>query len=594
MLVSRRLCALVLGLVCSSMFGIAQQEKASPSAPFLRHPIFVYNNWSSYDELSDRVPLTETLALRELDELLRLRRQGVRFDAYMMDAFWFAPDGAYRKWRTPNWPEGPERWIRKCRENGLLPGLWFGSNALVMINAAPEWQDSLDKKRNKLSFSEGGFLPHFMETLQYWYDRGIRMFKFDFVDFSAATPEAEKKYTAAEIRARNVDAFREALRKFRQKNPDAVLVAFNGFGGDLESTAGPFPFRDPVDARWLEIFDALYSGDPRPSDVPQMNFWRAVDIYSDHMIRRYEQSGIPLVRLDSTAFMVGNTGTIYYRKTNAWKGMALLTLARGGWVNTIHGNLEFIADQDARWLAKVQSIYLPLQAAGETHTFGGIPGEMQPYGFVSLDLEGAIYSVVNPGQSVQQLVLPRFSQRPWRKCRARLLFRDAGFIPTIAGDKVELGAGQLAVIGYGKYANANYELGVQEDVRVPRAITPLQAEFSETGKNTVAATVLPIMRGSLRIVVQQHAADGSVLRTWGGGPPDGKNVGQIFVLRAAQNGRAVPIEIDYDKVVWSGLSWAVGEIKSSSLQPGVPVNIQCFSAEEKPVRLRALLFQVEY
>ena len=58
-------------------------------APLARDPIFVYNNWSAYDELSDNIPLTERLAMKELDEILRLRRFGVRFDYYMMDAFWF-------------------------------------------------------------------------------------------------------------------------------------------------------------------------------------------------------------------------------------------------------------------------------------------------------------------------------------------------------------------------------------------------------------------------------------------------------------------------------------------------------------------------
>src|ERR1039457_3435984 len=61
------------------------------SEPLLREPVWVYNNWSAYDELSDNIPLTETLALKELDELIRLRRYGLHFDYYMMDAFWFAP-----------------------------------------------------------------------------------------------------------------------------------------------------------------------------------------------------------------------------------------------------------------------------------------------------------------------------------------------------------------------------------------------------------------------------------------------------------------------------------------------------------------------
>src|SRR6202521_4477095 len=134
--------------------------------PLLRDPIFVYNNWSAYDELSDNIPLTELLAMKELDEILRLRRLGVHFDYYMMDAFWFAPDGGYRTWRKPSWPNGPDAWIKKCRNNGIMPGLWFGTNGLVKINAIPEWRSSLTAKKGEMSFSEGGFLPSFMDAMQ--------------------------------------------------------------------------------------------------------------------------------------------------------------------------------------------------------------------------------------------------------------------------------------------------------------------------------------------------------------------------------------------------------------------------------------------
>ena len=102
--------------------------------------------------------------------------------------------------------------------------------------------------------------------------------------------------------------------------------------------AGPFPFHNPVDLRWLTVFDSLYSGDPRPSDVPEMNFWRSMDIYSDHMVRRYEESGLPLERIDSTSFMIGNTGTIYYRKTNAWS--TLSTAIWNFWMTRRHGGLR--------------------------------------------------------------------------------------------------------------------------------------------------------------------------------------------------------------------------------------------------------------
>ena len=107
------------------------------------------------------------------------------------------------------------------------------------------------------------------------------------------------------------------------------------------------------------------------------------------MVRRYEQSFLPLERIDSTGFMIGNTGTIYYRKTSAWKGMLLLMAARGGWINTVHGNLEFLDDAKALWFAAVQRLYRKLQAEGRTKTFGGIPGDVQPYGFGSLNGDGA-------------------------------------------------------------------------------------------------------------------------------------------------------------------------------------------------------------
>lgn len=561
--------------------------------PLLRDPIWVYNNWSSYDELSDRIPLTEELAMRELAQIVRLKQFGVHFDYYMMDAFWFDPDGAYRTWRKPNWPNGPDRWITECRRNRILPGLWFSTNTLVKINAAPQWQDSLNKNKGSMSFYEGGFLPDFMTVLQYWYDRGIRMFKFDFVDFAAATPQGEKSQTPQEISARNQNAFREALKKFRQKNPDVVLEGFNGFGGDVESTDAPFPFQHPVDLRWLEAFDALYSGDPRPSDVPEMNFWRSVDIYSDHMVRRYEQSFLPLERIDSTGFMIGNTGTIYYRKTNAWQGMLLLMVARGGWINTIHGNLEFLTDDQARWFAKVQSMYAPLQAMGRTKTFGGIPGEAKPYGFGSFDTDGAIYTVVNPAQSVEEIEMLPLSRVQTNIENGRILFTDAGFKPVLTANKIRLGPGQMATVGFGRYADAMYDLGIQQDVQIPREISPLAVQFASHDPHAVTATISVPQKDDLRIILRQFGKDGRQQRSWPGGPPNGTSVGKVLVLQATQAGKDIPVEVNYDKLIWSGLSWAAGEIHHSDLRSAEPLTIRC-SSTEISVILECKLFTVRY
>jgi len=59
---------------------VTRPPHRSPAAlgePLLHDPIWVYNDWSSYDELSDNIPLTEELAMKELRQILRLRQFGV-------------------------------------------------------------------------------------------------------------------------------------------------------------------------------------------------------------------------------------------------------------------------------------------------------------------------------------------------------------------------------------------------------------------------------------------------------------------------------------------------------------------------------------
>ncbi|MGA2632829.1 MAG: hypothetical protein ABSF16_01205 [Terracidiphilus sp.] len=581
-------------VACLLLAPATSHAQSEPPPPALQAPISVYNNWSSYDELSDNIPLTEKLAMRELDELLRLKRAGVRFDYYMMDAFWFAPDGAYRDWRKPNWPNGPDAWIKKCRDNGVLPGLWFSTNTLVKIQAAPAWKNSLNANGSAMSFSEGGFLPDFMSVLQHWYDRGIRMFKFDFVDLTAATPADAGTMSKAQIKERNSTAFREALLTFRQKNPDAVLLAFNGFGGTLDNTYSPLPFSDPTDLRWLEVFQMEYTGDPRPSDVPEANFWRSMDIYSDHMVRRFEQLGFPLERIDSTGFMVGNTGTIYYRRLHAWKGAFLLMMARGGWVNTVHGNLEFIDNRDALWVARAQSLFFELQGLGRIHTFGGIPGEVEPYGFGGVTTRGSVYVVVNPGQTVAGVKLPVLAPDQPSLGQGRVQFRDAGFEPQINGTQLSLGPGQMAMVGFGAYASLDFDFGIQSDVVIPRSIAPFPISFRDAGVGSIEASVQPFTHGVLRVIVQEMTPNGELRRTWAGGPPSGENMGKVFALSASQNDRTIPVRIDYDKVIWSGLNWAVGEIDAKDLTPGIPLLLRFHSAEKDPIKVKGTAYLVEY
>jgi hypothetical protein len=578
--------------------------------PRLAGPVWVYNNWSAYDELSDAVPLNEPLAMRELAEMLRLRNAGVHFDYYVMDAFWYDPEGGYRNWRREDWPDGPDRWIAACQAAGIQPGLWFSSNTLTNMKPVPQWQSSLNASGTAMSLYSGAFLDDFMDVLQYWYERGIRMFKLDFADFTVATKGDENRLRPQEIRLRNGRALHAALRTFQRNHPGVVLVAFNGFVGDVDSAASSL---DPFNVQWLDVFDSLYAGDPRPSDLPQMDLWRAIDIYSDDMVRHFAQSGVPLNRIDSTAFMVGNTGTNYFRKTNAWRGSLLLMAARGGWINTVHGNLEFLNDDDARWFARIQSLYEPLQRTGITRWFGGTPGNVRPYGFGSVGVDGAVYAVVNPSQSIRTTRLPRLSTEQEPNIGGRVLFRDAGFVPALDDDSIRLGPGQLALVGFGRYANPVYDLGIESDITIPRSIKPLQAHFRQvetldgpettvdrpehgmppakaSDSITIEAVITPPLTGDLRIIMQQRDSDGSVVRSVSNG-----KMGQFFAIRASQAGAELPVETRYDAVIWSGLSWGVGEVRHDQIAPGKPIRIRLVAAEGDPsFHLDGRVYRVEY
>ena len=308
----------------------------------------------------------------QFDELLRLRSKGVHVDGYMLDAFWFDPKGGYRAFRTGDWPAGPGRWLERCRRTGLSPGLWFGTNALVGIESIPEWQDSLTAKKGSLSLFEGGFLSALHgDSRSLVFARRpvvqVRLHRSQRGDGGGAADLDPRPRLPHGTRPRSGPRSSRFATVIPTRCSSATTVSA------ATSTTRATRSRRPSTPAWLDAFDSLYCGDPRPSDTPAMRFWRSLDIYSDQMARRYEQNGMPLGRIDNCAFMMGRTGTCYYRGKAGWKGS--LILLAGPWRSDEHvsGNLEQFTDDDARWFAHAQSIWLPLTAHGETHTFGPTP-----------------------------------------------------------------------------------------------------------------------------------------------------------------------------------------------------------------------------
>jgi hypothetical protein len=505
----------------------------------------IYGNWSAYDELSDGVPLTEELAMRQLQELVRLRSYGVQFDAYLMDAFWFDPDGGYRTWRKPNWPDGPFRWLDACAEHGLVPGLWFTSNTLCHLTVAKAWEDSADVNGWGLCCFHGGFLADYLDVLDFWYAQGIRIFKLDFADFTAGPAEIREAIPVEEIRERNRIALHRGIVDFRQTHPQAIFMGFNGFEAKEYMDRTDRPLEAVLDLRWLEVFDTIYSGDPRPADVPTVPFWRSVDIYSDHTTRVLLHSGLPAGKIDNCGFMAGPTGTCYWRGKAMWKSMLVQTLARGGDLTVLYGDLSQFDEADAVWMANVQALFGPGQPSVPV---GGIPGQEEAYGWL---VGNRLCAVVNP------TVVPTVLEIP--AAEWHVVFRDEGFVPLLSGDKhsVELGPYQFVLLGVD-----GPDLGVQSDcvsaVRIPVNFTVIE--------NYQSKLVVECPGGELLVIVRQRDSDGRLVRTYSGT----SSASGAISIAARQGDYDLAISRYDDKVVWSGMSWAIGGV---STRKGVPARI---------------------
>lgn len=535
-----------------------------PARGFER-PFVLFNNWSAYDELSDNVPLTEELGMMLLDKVLEMKKEGVRIDGYMMDAFWFDREGGYRVWDRDRWPEGPAKWVKKCLDNGIVPGLWFSTNLVMsggeyLVRPVEKWKGSETSDPAVMSLFEGEYLQDLMDVMQMYADMGFGIFKFDFAYFDAASDRAKAVMSKESIEEANKEAFFCALADFRRRNPQVKLIAYNGFGGDMEDTVREF--RRTVDHRWLAVFDTMYSGDPRFSDVPMHSIWRSADLYSDFMVRQFLFNGVPASRIDDCSVMMGKTGTCYRRGTAAWKSSIILNMARPGRLNVIHGSIDLLDRDDAKWLAKAQKLFLPFQNAGRIVVSGGNPGKAQVYGYRASDDNGSVLTFVNPSQEFRTV-----ETGPG----GRILFTDSGFVPSLKDGILTLGPEQMAVVGMGRYADGRYDLGLEEDVVIASSVREI--DFSG---------YVPKDGETIRIVVQIQDDNGNNYRTWG----TGGTMGEYIRIGASDGDGEIPLVKDYDRVIWSGISWGEVELKGR----GKPVTVDCkidYFGTEVPCTIKA-------
>jgi hypothetical protein len=174
------------------------------------------------------------------------------------------------------------------------------------------------------------------------------------------------------------------------------------------------------------------------------------------------------------------------------------------------------------------------------------------------------------------------------------LYADGGFQPSLEKGNVILGAEQLVVVGTGEYASERYLLGKDASIRIPLMQERLNVAFGSRGKNKIVGNIAAQRGKDLRIIFQQFGADGKPVRSWGGAPPDGQKMNDLLTIRVRQAGKELPIYLEYDKMIWSGLSWGAAELRQGGFDPAIRVEIYCASAEKDELRLEARVYAVGY
>lgn len=516
----------------------AQHNAISPA---IAAPISIY----SEDSVSG-APLSETRALHEVEQLARLKTEGVHFDYDLISVPAFGIDSPML--RPEGWPDGTRTWIEKCQSIGVRPGLQIDGNSLTP--------------------------PELAAALQTWYDRGVRLF-----DFKALNP-APAKSTQSDDADRSAAALRDALRTFRERNRDAVLLVPSGETGAAHSPANA-DFASHVDAAGIGGFTILSTDPARLVANPEANVWRSIDIQRDAAVRRFEQAGIPLAQIESPGFTASRAADL---SLHAWKSEFLLSMARGGWVNAMHGDLSLIEESDARWMARAQKVFLGLQEQGHVHSFGGAAGSSDPYGFVGADTRGAIYVVVNPSGKVTTMDLPQSETGESAWGAGRVQFRDNGYIPHLKVNSLTLGPGQMAMVGYGAYSAPAYNLGIEQDVVIPQSVEELDADFHSSSPGALEASLNPPIEGVLRVIVRPRKSDGI--------STNGRAAGRTVTLDATQSGRPIPIRLDAGNSGAGDPSWVVGEIDVNDLTPGVPLLLKAQSSGPHPPELEGSAYAV--
>ena len=522
-----------------------------------RMPVYrpIYCDWAAHDELGTLVKpqLTEQLTHSLLDQLESMKsKDGIQFDYYLMDAFWYDPKGAFQTFKKSTWPDGYEPSLHRMLDLGMKPGLWFDLGGSTLdLKDTPDWHGP---EKPCLADPEWAQLLENAIALHI-RDHSLSMLKFDFTNLLCRHGGNEEPSLA--VLEKNCDSLLEICRKARELNPALVIRAYNDFSQDEMMSSTKYDDQAySVSPWWVRWFDSLYSGDPRPSELPSVTSLRdSVNWYQDHVFRGFARSLMPLFTIDDSGTLVGKTSTILYLGAEGFTDSWIMDIMRGDLAPIFYGDLTLLTENDRKFIAgTLRFLHEQQNVLAHTQPILGIPGRGQVYGYLSNNEGLGFVTLVNPGlfsQSFSFLIPDENLAGGFEK----LLFSNDGLahVPTRRFDGVLQGnliPGEIRVYALGARERTEPLALPSAPTRLFHEVTPLGDPFGS--KRETEIKIGPGQAGNTLAVIIQYRKAGEADRAYDRPQEVLRVVGNIGSKQVTFS--SIPRE---GTDIWSRCSWAV-------------------------------------
>lgn len=375
-------------------------------------PARIYGDWALHDDFTPGDPvLTEELTLKNLENLKQFtEKSGVKFDCYLMDAFWFQRGKPYTEFRADHFPRGIRPVVDAVHRAGMEFGLWFDINCIHAALPGMEWFDAgLGNGALCLACDEVAELVYEGIATQV-RDNDVRWIKLDFGYFECKNPRHNHSTHPAEYKEKAAANFLRIADALRALQPGLKILCYNGWTTTLEWMSPVTRHKLPgymVSPFWAEHVDYVYCGDPKPSELPAPEFADSVTYYTDGMLRNFREALFPVANTDDHGSMVGSTATIYRLGRSTFRLSLLAGAMRG--TNRLHfyGDVTLLNGDDLAYFKFVDNLLAELFAANCRYSVtDGDPRLGEPYGYLALSGANGYALLIDSSPAPHRFHLP--------------------------------------------------------------------------------------------------------------------------------------------------------------------------------------------